>query len=392
MRIPREPKASNNVLSTVGSTLGGLAFGPAGAIVGKAAGSLISHIMGMGDYTVERNELLNGAPPSFSKDGSGICVTHREFLADISGSINFSLASYSINPGLVTTFPWLSQLAANFEEYDMQGLIFEFRPTSGTALSSTSAAMGTVIFATNYDVADVNFATKQQMESYEFSTSTVPFNKMIHPVECKPGENVLSTQYIRTGAVVSQDLRFYDQGNFQVATVGQQSAYVLGELWVSYKCRLLKPRLQLPGDITEAYAHIRSSLALTASVAYPLGTGGGVVSSLSTIAATPTTAGFYIPSIGTYLITLLASTGSTLTGNWTTTNGSGILQLYDYNNNTSSFASTYTSVTALALITVYVSTVGYTATNLITLTAPAGYTSGNTDVMIVQLPTSTLHT
>jgi hypothetical protein len=246
---PKRRKApkqkSSGTLKGWGGVVGSYLGGPVGGMVGQAAGSLISKITGFGDYKVNSNSIVKGnSVPTFRNDADGMVVCHREFLRNITGTVAFNLNSIAINPGLSESFPLLALLTQSFEEYEMDGLVFEYRPSSGSAVSSTSSALGVVILATDYDAANPLFANKQQMESYEYSTSTVPFAGCIHPVECKRSRNVLDNLYVRTTAQPSgTDIRMYDMGNFQYATEGMQSSYVVGELWVSYDCRLRKPRL-----------------------------------------------------------------------------------------------------------------------------------------------------
>lgn len=244
----RDPRARSLVkggLRRLGTAAGTMLGGPAGGMIGMQTGDFISRITGFGDYKVNRNTVIQGnSVPTFRSGGDGMVVCHREFISDVLGSTDFSVRTFAINPGLSATFPLLAQLSQTFEEYELRGLVFEYRPSSGSAVSSTSSALGVVVLATNYDSADPLFTSKQEMESYEFSTSTVPFAGCIHPVECARRRNVLDSLYVRTGTPPGgTDIRLYDMGNFQIASQGMQSVYVVGELWASYDCVLRKPRL-----------------------------------------------------------------------------------------------------------------------------------------------------
>jgi len=178
---------------------------------------------------------------------------------------NFNL---NLNPGLSSTFPWLSTVASSYEEYEFLGLIFEFKSTSAVAVNSTNTALGVVIMATDYDSLDANFVSKQQMEAQQFTTSSVPSQSFMHGIECRARANVLSSLYTCAGVVpAGADQRFYDLGNFQLAVSGMQAASVIGELWVSYHVLLRKP--QLP-DGPEGGAHVQSNGA-TATAASPFG-------------------------------------------------------------------------------------------------------------------------
>lgn len=234
-----------NVLGTIGGTL--LGQPKAGRQVGNDIGSIISKATGWGKYKINRNVLLGDTgPPVFRNGAEGsIIVSRREFVTDVLSNTTFGSLSYNLNPGNPALFPWLSNVANSFEQYEFLGLIFEYRPTSGSAIASTNNALGVVVMSTNYDVLDPPFPDKRTMEAYQYTVSTVPSEAACHPVECKRGLNVLDNLYMRHPIIPpSSDLRFYDLGLFQLATVGMQQANVtVGELWVTYSVRLLKPSL-----------------------------------------------------------------------------------------------------------------------------------------------------
>jgi len=234
-------------------------FADAGAKLGRKAGAYMSRVIGTGDYSVDENSLITGnMPPQFRSNKRAVIVSHREFLGDITGSTSFSLTSYPINPGMDVTFPWLSALAQHFEEFKVHGLLFEFKSTSATALNSTNTALGTVIMGTQYNPLRPLFTSKQEMDNYEYSTSCRPSESMLHPIECNPPEKPLELQYVRNGSVPSgADIRFYDLGEFSIATQGMQAAATIGELWITYEVELYKPIYQPGGYGTPLWAHQR---------------------------------------------------------------------------------------------------------------------------------------
>jgi len=158
---------------------------------------------------------------------------------------NFKIQSIPLNPAL-TFFPWLDGVAQNYQEYEWNGLVFEYKSLYSEAVSVTagaSGAMGSVIMATNYNAAAPNYANKQQLLEAEYSTDCKPSCSFFHPIECKPSLTPVSRLYTRTGAVpANQDQRLYDFANFQIASMGCQAASaVLGELWCTYEVKLFKP-------------------------------------------------------------------------------------------------------------------------------------------------------
>lgn len=210
-------------------------------------------IFGSGDYTTNYGQVSQNACmiPSF-KGADSTVISKREYIGDIvsgvlSGSATvFTKQTYPLNPGQSSIFPWLSMIASNYEQYDIQGMVFEFKSTSGDA-TGVNTSLGTVIMSTQYDPTKPSFQSKLEMEDYFFSSSCKPSSNMLHAIECK---NSLSPTagllYTRTGTVTGADLRWSDFGNFTVATQGMPNAgTVLGELWVSYKVKLFKPRLPI---------------------------------------------------------------------------------------------------------------------------------------------------
>lgn len=232
-------------------------LGPAGAVAGSSLGDWGSNILGLGDYEVKANSLLEGnGVPTMQATKRGFIVQHKEFLGDVTGSTAFTNRVYPIQPGSSRTFPWLCNIAAMYQSYKILGLSFTFNSMSADALNSVNTALGTVIMATQYNVAQPDFLNKAEMEQYEYTCTTRPSASLVHLVECDPNLQVMEHLYTRTGNLpVGVDKAFYDWGTFQLATVGMQAAATIGELWVSYEVEFLKPRIPSggawPGDFTK---------------------------------------------------------------------------------------------------------------------------------------------
>lgn len=321
---PKKKKKYAAMGEQIGSTLGG----PIGGFLGKGAGAIIDLVSGRGAYRVNKNSLMtDNGPPLFSGDGS-IVVEHREFLGDVTGSTTFSVTEYDINPGLVRSYPWLSEIANAFQEYELLGQLYEFKSTSADALNSTNTALGTVITATQYDVYAAPFTTKQEMEQYEYSVSCSPSQNSLHPVECAKHRNLLDNLLIRNGNPAG-DVHFYDAGTFSIATVGMQAAAVIGELWVTYKIRLMKPMIGPSGSGLLAAAHLQTTLS-NATQAAPFADFGLSVSSSFTLTPTSNTiTGFPIGRYIAIYTTQLANSGT----------GMNILGLTSGGNNINLFSS-----------------------------------------------------
>jgi len=243
-----------------GKALGGYAgsyFGSKGRKLGSYLGDKAS------DYAVKRfkgrglyqgrgsyNNLVSGGDMSMSGAGNeteAVTFTNREYIKDIYGPTNgsFTNLDMSLNPGLEHTFPWLAQIAANYEEYEFIQLLFEFKSTVN-ASTGGDGQTGTIIMATNYNASEATFTDKASMMQYHGGQSGRLTDDLIHGVECDPSKSVGDMhKYVRTDPV-KDDIKSYDHGKFNFAIANMPGEFAdqqVGELWVSYTVKLLKPKL-----------------------------------------------------------------------------------------------------------------------------------------------------
>lgn len=273
------------LIGTRGNPLnvGGGYYGAAvGSSVGSTAMRELGRLVGMGDYAVKMNTLAKnsfalqpGQPvPQFGgKFSRATRITHREYVQDLvvpAVPTSFTNVTYSINPGNTTLFPWLSNVAAQYQQYEIHGMVVEFRTLSSDITGG--GALGSVIIATNYDVLEPAFVNKTIMENAQFSVSTKPSCGLLHTIECDPSQRPTKLLYVRdssSSATSSQDARFMDLGLLQIATTGLPgtAGTVIGELWISYDISLYKP--EITGNV-QGFQNISSFGG--SSVSGPLGT------------------------------------------------------------------------------------------------------------------------
>ena len=241
--------------SNIGRGLGMASNIPFLGDAGAWAGDHASKFFGFGDYgPTQSNQLVgggSGATVNASSDLTGdIYYSHREFVGNViasataAGSSTLQQTVFQLNPGLSATFPFLSQLASNFELYDFQGLMFEYKPTSGE--NATANSLGKIIMATQYDPDADPFLNSVQIQNYDYAASCKPSVPMIHGVETANSQQAVNMMYIRTGNS-SKDRVFTDLGKFVVATEGipfsTAGTQILGELWVTYRVKLSRANL-----------------------------------------------------------------------------------------------------------------------------------------------------
>lgn len=245
----------------------GAALAPHAVKFGHYAGDVIKTFTGFGAYNVQNNALYEGAQAPFVRNhdiSGGLVVSHREYVCDIRTSSvagAFKLETYLINPGLPQLWEFLPQLAANYEEYIIEGMLITYKPTSCESTNSTNIALGSVIMSTQYNPTLPDYGSKVEMMSAEYCTTCRPSEMMVHPIECDMSKTPQNMLYIRTGSIpAGTDQRLWDFAKFSVATSGFQGTNVVcGELWVSYQFALLKPRLYVGLGFYTDFCQIKAS-------------------------------------------------------------------------------------------------------------------------------------
>jgi len=213
-------------------TLSGWGAGVGGYVQNKLQKKWNSFFSGSGDYSLQSNSLVNGGgvatqSVNISSNGRETRVVYKEYLQDIYTNIGvtgaFDILSFPINPGQIKTFPWLSALAGQFEQWRPNGILFEFVGTASEY--STTFNLGSVIMATEYDVGDGIFQNKAEMLRTAYSNQAPPTKRIVHGIECNPNEMPNSLYFTRMyqgitnpGITPVTDFREYDIGLFSIAT------------------------------------------------------------------------------------------------------------------------------------------------------------------------------
>lgn len=240
---------SKQVGSLFGGGVGSVYGAPLlGSAVGSYLGQKFADYTGFGAYHVYKNTII--APQNVrirnqGKHGDEIVVRHREYIGDIESSETFTKAyELDMNPGLAT-FPWLSGVANNFQVWQPNGIIFEYIPMSGTAVTGTSATLGSIIMATQHDSLEKEFEDKTEMLNHNFAVSVAPAAKAILPIECDPKFIQAPRLYVRdTEPPATADKRLSDLGRVTIATSDcPDTGSLLGSLFVTYEIKLMLPKL-----------------------------------------------------------------------------------------------------------------------------------------------------
>jgi hypothetical protein len=184
---------------------------------------------------LSKGSVMRNRGPSMNGRKSAI-VSHSEYLGEVAGSLNFVNTEFSINPGLVQSFPWLAQIAIQYEQYKFRRLAYRFEP------SAAATKTGSVILVTDYDALDTAFVSKDQAMQYKGAVRTLPWESAVHRVSGKES-SPYKQRYVRASSVpTGGDQKTYDLGNFQLITSGQDATTTIGEIYVDYEIELIGPK------------------------------------------------------------------------------------------------------------------------------------------------------
>lgn len=238
-----------NYLGTVGSQLGDRVTGWGNAQLENAR-KRIKNWTGLGDYKIAANSLITGTTDASAAqimtEGRGIRVTFREYLGEVYTGASagaFNPVTYEVNPANVITFPWVSTIAQQYDQYRPLGIIFEFKSTATD--STTSASLGSIMIATEYDVNESDYSNKQEMMNSAFASETKLSENLLHGIECDPAELGNNIYFTRPLGVEVTNKKDYDICRTTVATQGGGLAAnsSVGSLYVHYDFLFYKEQI-----------------------------------------------------------------------------------------------------------------------------------------------------
>lgn len=181
-------------------------------------------------------------------------VVHSELVATISGDAGFGVNAYPCNPGMASTFPWLSSQADGYEQYHFHKLVFEFVTRTSTTTT------GSVILAPDYDPTDALPASEAQVTSYMDAVENVPWTDISCALNVSSMFPMGPRKFVRTSNVAG-DLKVYDVANLFVCPVTTSITSAIGKLWVHYDVELF-----IPQTINSAPSAEKTSIAINDTI------------------------------------------------------------------------------------------------------------------------------
>lgn len=175
--------------------------------------------------------------------GDAMRVRHTELIdGAISGSSAFAvLRSIALNPGVPESFPWLSQQANLYSQYEFLGLTYTYKPTIGTGQA------GAFMLAFNYDAGDLPPASEIAMMDFDDAKQGVswsPISLSGSAASMREGARSARKFTRRTPIPPGVSPQLYDAGNFYFASNNFPAPTISGKLTVTYDVLLYKPQLE----------------------------------------------------------------------------------------------------------------------------------------------------
>lgn len=279
-RRSRAKAPSHGLGASIGAKLGGWAEKGIGRLFGfgEYQEALEKHV-GSSVVVPEESPQMNSiVAPLSSNDlvpvmhayGEGsVVIRRREFVKNVDIATGETLLTFQVNPGSRSgaggenLFPWLSQIAPSYQSFQIAGLSIEYVPLSGYAVSSDSAALGTVGISFVYDnISDTYsewpYTSFESLLNLSGAVSGTPATPMSCYLECDPKTRLRNAQLVRTHQSIADpnySRQDFDYAALAIRTGGSQNATkaVCGQIWVTYEILLHLPRVPDPfvGTVVE---------------------------------------------------------------------------------------------------------------------------------------------
>jgi hypothetical protein len=165
-----------------------------------------------------------------------IRVNHRELVQTISGSTTFDVTALPLNPGIASTFPWLSSIAGSFEQYRFNKLRFHY------VTRAPSTYIGSILMAPEYDALDSSPASEIVASQMDGAVEDSPWKEQYLDFSVQDMFPMGPRKYVRTGTISSSDLKTYDAGTAFICAVSCADTSAIGKLWVEYDVELHIPQ------------------------------------------------------------------------------------------------------------------------------------------------------
>jgi len=208
---------------------------PAGKLVAHHVTNALGRIFGKGNYKIHADGHIIHLNPV-----DKLRIKRIEYIGDVIGTVAFNNQYAQLSTGNTALWPQLAQDSAAYEMASFDQIIIQYVPTSGVVAGTSNAALGTFMVTSDPDNYDAVFSGEVDMLNFAGTEYVVPSEGLFYGVECKSSDN--QTKNILTNTTIG-DKSTWSMGTLQWATVGMQSAYNCGKLFVMYDVELSRKKV-----------------------------------------------------------------------------------------------------------------------------------------------------
>lgn len=194
--------------------------------------------------TAYSSNMKIGKPKIVRNSDDSVTISHTELVNLVAGTATWTTTGVPMQPGLGSTFQWLSSQTAGWEKYKWNKLEAIYVTRCGSNIS------GTVMLIPDYDAADPAPLNELAAASYHGASDDVPWKNQFAVLDMKRSKEL----FLRNGPLSANlDIKTYDFGNLWIATT-DGSVASWGKVFIRYTVTLYNSQvIQLPntgGTIT----------------------------------------------------------------------------------------------------------------------------------------------
>lgn len=238
--------------------------------------------------------------PSNGRSASMRSVSKTEFITGVNGSVAFETLSLNINPGMANVFPWLSNIAKDWQQYRFKRFQARFITRSSTS------ERGTVILSPEYSISEGPPTNEQDALDTQDAVEDVVWKELVCQLDPSAMNGIGPRKLIRQGNVPG-DLTLYDSAILTVATVGQVAPSVVGRLYFDYEIDFYVPQSTNVFTIVPRVSafEVYGFTVLTSGVSYVIQNWVDSYSNSNQLGVNPAglPGGAFVLSAGNYLVT-----------------------------------------------------------------------------------------
>lgn len=199
-----------------------------------------------------------GVPRFVRNNQDSMTISHSEMVDTVTGSGTFSARTYPMQPGLASSFPWLSTQCNGWEKYKWKRLTIRYETRTGTNVP------GSVMLVADYDAADPPPTSEVAASTYHGTVDDAPWKEMRLSMNMARSTEL----FLRSGPLAANlDIKTYDFANLFVCST-DGTVVNWGKIFVDYEIELINA--QVINALSNVGGTIASGGTLTTDV--PFGT------------------------------------------------------------------------------------------------------------------------